>query len=420
MLRPLAVATLAAPLLAVPLAAAAGDLKAADPAPHGIHNGLDATSCQFPATVAMLDELSGSLFCTGSLVHPQVVVFAAHCMDPGSSWATPGSVMFGENVDTPVRIFPVSHCEIHPGWWEVGLDLAVCVLEKPAHGVPIVPLLMGCEVDALQPGVEVTIAGFGASTATLDDQGEVVADGAGPKRYTTQTVTVVDEAVGDVVMVGQGTGACFGDSGGPAMVQLADGTWRVFGAGSTLHPDAPYDEELCDYGTVYEIYWNEMAWFEEVAGVDITPCHDADGTWNPGPACGGFPFTPQVGDGNWKQACATPAISGYAATCGAPYSEGPWEPPPEPPPPEPPPPEPPPPEPPPPEPPPPEPPPEPPPATTDDTSSSSSGGVESDTGPGLDSDLIDRGCACSSGQPTPRHVDLAWLLLPLALRRRRR
>ncbi|HRI07451.1 MAG TPA: hypothetical protein PKW35_06520, partial [Nannocystaceae bacterium] len=63
---------------------------------------------------------------------------------------------------------------------------------------------------------------------------------------------------------------------------------------------------------------------------------------------------------------------------------------------------------------------EPPPATTDDTSSSSSGGVESDTGPGLDSDLIDRGCACSSGQPTPRHVDLAWLLLPLALRRRRR
>lgn len=28
---------------------------------------------------------------------------------------------------------------------------------------------------------------------------------------------------------------------------------------------------------------------EDTAGVDITPCHDADGTWNPTSACDEFP-----------------------------------------------------------------------------------------------------------------------------------
>ena len=43
-----------------------------------------------------------------------------------------------------------------------------------------------------------------------------------------------------------------------------------------------------------------MEWFEDQTGFDLTPCHDADGTWNPGPSCGGFPLTPNVTHGTWN------------------------------------------------------------------------------------------------------------------------
>ena len=84
-----------------------GDLAAPEPAPKAIHGGLDAATCQFPAAVAMLDQASESLFCTGSLVHPQVVLLAAHCIDPNYSWATPGYAAFGEHADAPAFKVPV-------------------------------------------------------------------------------------------------------------------------------------------------------------------------------------------------------------------------------------------------------------------------------------------------------------------------
>jgi len=74
-------------LLSASLALASGPAAAVEfsdvgPSPHSIHGGLDADVCQFPSAVAMLDAETDSLFCTGTLIHPQVVLFAAHCMDP--------------------------------------------------------------------------------------------------------------------------------------------------------------------------------------------------------------------------------------------------------------------------------------------------------------------------------------------------
>ncbi|MCB9704736.1 MAG: S1 family peptidase [Myxococcales bacterium] len=299
-----------------------GDLAAPEPAPKAIHGGLDAATCQFPSAVAMLDQASESLFCTGSLVHPQVVLLAAHCIDPNYSWATPGYAAFGEHADAPAFKVPVERCGFHPKWMNQDFDLAACVLAEPVDGVPIVPLLMGCEADQLAPGSEVTIVGFGADHAVYEG-GEVIAEGAGPKRYTTQIVTELLPEWLDILMVGQGSGGCFGDSGGPAMLQLADGSWRVLGAASTIHPDAPEDDELCDYGTVYDMYWPEIAWLEWYTETDLTPCHTSDGGWDPGPGCGSFPLSPQVPASGWGELCATPDLGGLSATCGAPHVPGP-------------------------------------------------------------------------------------------------
>ncbi|HEY8377147.1 MAG TPA: trypsin-like serine protease, partial [Nannocystis sp.] len=65
-----------------PGVAAAEGLAVPEAEPQAIFGGIEASQCDFPAAVAMLDRDSGQLFCTGSLIHPSVVVFAAHCMDP--------------------------------------------------------------------------------------------------------------------------------------------------------------------------------------------------------------------------------------------------------------------------------------------------------------------------------------------------
>lgn len=413
---PTRVLILVSTLLAPTAARADTSLAAPASEPARIFNGVDAPACAFPTAVAMLDQDSGRMFCTGTLIHPDVILFAAHCMDPDSSWATPGSVMFGESVDAPIREVPVLDCDMHPDWKTEGIDLAACTLAAPVRGLPIVPLLMGCEVDQLQPGRGVTIVGFGAATAIQDPEGEVHTDGAGTKRFTQQTVTDVLPNQNDVIMIGPNTGGCFGDSGGPALVQLLDGTWRVFGAASTLHPDFGPDEngEICGLGTVYEIAYNHVDWLEAFSGHDVTPCHDADGTWHPTAGCLGFPFFPGVPEAGWIDGCATTQVGTWSGTCGPPFGQ---EPPPEPPPPPPdPPPEPPP--------PPPDPPIEPDPTVptdpgpTDPTSETETDtDIATDTDPGGDEDGS-KGCSCDVRDQAPLAPVLLGLLL--APRRRRR
>lgn len=403
---------------------------AAKPGPSAIFNGSDASECAFPSAVGML--IGGEIFCTGTLIHPQVILFAAHCMDTSQQGVIPEAIMFGEDADDPARVIPVDTCQLHPDWQTLGIDLAACTLPVAVHQVPITPIIMGCEADTLQPNVDLTIVGFGATAGFLDEEGNLSVEGVGRKRFTHQRVTDVLIGDNDLVMVGPDTGGCFGDSGGPALVQLFDGTWRVVGAASTLHPDSVPDPEgeICGLGTVYEIVWNHVDWLESSTGFDLTPCHTSDGTWDPGPDCGGFPLAPELPETSWAEGCAVASLAGWSSTCGSPFSDGPFpdpNPPPEPepepnpaPPPEP----------------EPEPLPEPDPAPTpqpqppppDDSgatptesnnSLSDTAGDTGDSSGALDSagnDLSDRGCTCRDAAPSSAPLTL---LLLLALGRRR-
>lgn len=403
---------------------AAAELAAPDAGPRPIFGGATAGVCDFPSAVAMLDRDTNSLFCTGTLVHPQVVTFAAHCMDPEGSWATPGRVMFGEDVDAPVREVEVAACTMHPQWDPAtnAFDLAVCVLAEPVTQVPFTPLIMGCEIDQIEPGLEVVIVGFGATGAQLDPEGNPLPEGAGRKRFTTQTLTVVDPGATEITMIGPDKGGCFGDSGGPAFARMSDGTWRTLGAASTLHPESVPDDdgEICGLGTVYEVFWTEMDWLEGFTGVDLTPCHDTAGNWQPTAGCGGFPSDLLDPSSTWGDGCAPASFGEWSATCGPPFSAEPFPGPPAPPPPEPPPPEPEPvPEP---EPTPepvPEPRPEPVPEPRPEPTPEPTPEPEDDDTAGLD-DLTERGCTCSQGQGVPKDMLVLVGLVGLLRRRSRR
>jgi hypothetical protein len=281
-------------LLVAALAACTGtdDEPVIESAAQPIFGGQLAGTCQFPSTVL----LSG---CTGTLVHPQIVITAAHC---GTSHKT---ATFGETRNGPRKV-PIERCQRVGNGNDAAQDYAFCKLATPVTDVPIAPPLMGCEVDQLTPGRPVVLAGFGDA----DDKG----NGFGTKRFLNTVFNKLDRGAANVG--GKGVGACYGDSGGPAFVKLNDGSWRSFGI------DSEGLGESCGAGDRLAFMHTGVPWIEKTSGIDITPCHDADGTWHPGPGCGGFPLDMAATGRSWDKGCAEPALSPPAATCGAAYAAG--------------------------------------------------------------------------------------------------
>lgn len=334
-----------------------------------IVGGDETKSCHFPSTLLIKEEQESR--CTGTLVHPQIVTTAKHCV---GGFMTFG---FGERGEFG-RVTGV--CKASPD----NTDMAYCKLTKPVKNVPIVPILMGCELQALESGALVSLVGYGNS----QDQS---ADG-GVKR---DVETPIHDAPGesgareDEILLGHAEkGSCNGDSGGPAYIDLrkvegfkdkAGAGWRVFGVTSRKGPGGGN----CASTSVYGIIANMVPWIEEDSGIDITPCFDADGTWNPGPECRDFPEVQAKGE--WPS-CDAKINAGASAVCGEPSKE---------------------------------------PSTGSDSSQSSSGGSDgSGSGSGNqdsggDGD-DDRGsCKLSSHPKGPwAALGLAWLGLSLLLKRR--
>jgi hypothetical protein len=172
-----------------------------------VRGGGVAGVCDWPAVVAL------DLACSGVLVHPQVVVYAAHC------GLGVRNIAFGERSDQPARIEPTLRCAAHrEAALGNGLDLAYCILQRPVADIDPIPIAANCERSGIVAGAAATLVGFGSNV-----------EGAafGIKRSAQVTVTSIGQELLADSRNAAG-GACVGDSGAPLVFDVAGrGVYRV-------------------------------------------------------------------------------------------------------------------------------------------------------------------------------------------------
>jgi secreted trypsin-like serine protease len=223
-----------------------------------IVGGTLAATGQSPWEVAMIDRTVGDNYwgyiCGGTLISPEWVVTAAHCVYPlfgGSSPYPPSQVdiLLGTN-----RLSSGSATKIHtqqilpnPGWDDVDNDIALIHLSQPAQLgslIQTIPMVTPADSTLVAPGVSATVSGWGVTDncgffCLWEDDLRVVnvpivSNATCQQAYNDMGWTITS----NMICAGSdGKDACDLDSGSPMVVPNGVSGYKLAGIVSFGHQD---------------------------------------------------------------------------------------------------------------------------------------------------------------------------------------
>lgn len=246
------------------------------------NESLDASGIRQGKVVSLDNYLSQSTVavvghgtCSGTLIADGIVVTAAHCIQGRS----PMFIVLSNNASDTQQVRAVDMVAIHPDYIDALSDENGPVLNR--HDIALLHFQGDSgdrknaeileDVSVLKDEMKVTIAGYGV----FDDSRQPLRnrflrqppkkdDGTGTLRFTEVPIAAVKFSDTEVLLDQQaGSGACKGDSGGPAYANV-NGQPQLVGI-TSWGPMRP-GSDSCGIAVVYTLMAPHMEWVEMVKG----------------------------------------------------------------------------------------------------------------------------------------------------------